>query len=88
MGEQPNNVKLDFMIDSIFKEYESSPYVDIFEIINEVLDNEYSLDDIVDYIQDKTSIKKRFYKILVEQNYNRDKTGLMLLVSDNIQDLI
>ena len=88
MGEQPSNVKLDSILDNIFKEYESSPYVDIFEIINEVLDNEYSLDDIVDYIQDKTSIKKRFYKILVEQNYNRDKTGLMLLVSDNIQDLI
>lgn len=81
-----NNVELDSIIEQILKEHNSSEDLDIFEIIHEALGDSYSLDDVVDYIQDKDGIKKKFAKIFMKQNYDRVPGGHSYL-KDDIKDL-
>ena len=81
-----NDVVMDNIIHKIIKENESSPDSDFFELLNECLGNEYSLDDLIDYITNKPSIKKRFEDILIYQNYFRGDAKAQK--PENLQDII
>lgn len=82
------DVDLDLVIDTIFRENLKSPDFDIFDLIQESLGDNYSLDDFVDYIIDKPIIKKRLEDIFLYQNYARSISGEVKHKEDNIKDLI
>lgn len=86
MTRLANNVELDSIIDNILKQYSLNDSSDIFEIIHEELGDNYSLDDVVDYINDKECIKKKFAIIFMKQRYDRVPGGHSYRL-DDVKDL-
>lgn len=84
--KEVNIVIMDSIVEKILIDYENNKHIDIFETIHEHLGVNYSLDDLVDFIQDKDTLKKKFAIIFVAQNYNRSYIG-KLIQKEILEDL-
>lgn len=81
-----NLVVMDKMIEDMLLDMEINDGSDIFEIINEHLNNMYSLEDLINYIQDKDSLKKKFAKAFEAQKYARTYDG-KIINNERLEDL-